>query len=230
MELKQTNRVRMFTAVIAVADQFQAVWSTMAPFAAAFHRFEDKVQAVNDAAQKQGTATAGASLDRENARDALEDVLFLICQALKVLAHQANDNELRTLTDVSSSSLHVMNDVELENLANTIKAQTVARAAQLATLQVSAGNLAELATAIDNFKEVKSAPRAATANRVAHTGALSQLIREASDVLRNELDPMVNLFVRTNPEFVAAYRAARVIVDRTGNRSSKPAPQAKTAD
>ena len=225
MELKQTNRVRMFTAVIAVLEQFQSVWSTMAPFAAAFHRFEDKVQTVNDAAQKQGTATAGASLDRENARDALEDVLFLICQALKVLAHQANDNELRTLTDVSSSSLHVMNDVELENLANTIKAQTVPRAAELATLQVSAGNLAELATAIDDFHEVKSAPRAATANRVAHTGALSQLIREASDVLRNELDPMVNLFGRTNPEFVAAYRAARVIVDRTGNRSSKPAPQ-----
>ena len=225
MELKQTNRVRMFAAVIAVAEQFQAVWNTMAPFAAAFHRFEDKVQAVNDAAQKQGTATAGASLDRENARDALEDVLFLICQALKVLAHQANDNELRTLTDVSSSSLHVMNDVELENLANTIKAQTVPRAAQLATLQVSAGNLAELATAIDDFHEVKSAPRAATANRVAHTGALSQLIREASDVLRNELDPMVNLFVRTNPELVAAYRAARVIVDRTANRSTKPAPQ-----
>jgi len=228
MDLKQTNRVRMFTAVIAVAEQFQAVWNTMAPFAAAFHRFEDKVQAVNDAAQKQGTATAGASLDRENARDALEDVLFLICQALKVLAHQANDNELRTLTDVSSSSLHVMNDVELENLANTIKAQTVPRAAQLATLQVSAGNLAELATAIDDFHEVKSAPRAATANRVAHTGALSQLIREASDVLRNELDPMVNLFGRTNPEFVAAYRAARVIVDRTGNRSTKPAPQPTT--
>jgi len=226
MELKQTNRVRMFTAVIAVLEQFQSVWSTMAPFAAAFHRFEDKVQAVNDAAQKQGTATAGASLDRENARDALEDVLFLVCQALKVLAHQANDNELRTLTDVSSSSLHVMNDVELENLANTIKTQTVPRAAQLATLQVSAENLAELATAIDNFNEVKSAPRAATANRVAHTEALGQLIREASDVLRNELDPMVSLFVRTNPEFVAAYRAARVIVDRTGNRSSKPAPQA----
>jgi len=166
MELKQTNRVRMFTAVIAVLEQFQSVWSTMAPFAPAFQRFKDKVQAVNDAAQKQGTATAGASLDRENARDALEDVLFLICQALKVLAHQANDNELRTLTDVSSSSLHVMNDVELENLANTIKAQTVPRAAELATLQVSAGNLAELATAIDDFHEVKSAPRAATANRV----------------------------------------------------------------
>ena len=225
MELKQTNRVRMFTAVIAVLEQFQSVWSTMTPFAAAVQRFKDKVQAVNDAAQKQGNATAGASLDRENARDALEDVLFLICQALKVLAHQSNDNELRTLTDVSSSSLHVMNDVELENLANTIKAQTVPRAAELATLQVSAGNLAELATAIDDFNEVKSAPRAATANRVAHTEALSQLIREASDVLRNELDPMVNLFGRTNPEFVAAYRAARVIVDRTGKRSTKPAPQ-----
>jgi hypothetical protein len=225
MELKQTNRIRMFTAVITVVESYQAVWSVMAPFVTAFQKFKDKVQAVHAAAQKQGTATAGATLDRDDARDALEGVLFLICQALKVLAHQANDNELRTLANVSPSSIHVMNEVELLNLATTIKEQTVPRASELATLHVSAQNLAELDSAIADFNEAKSAPRAATANRMVQTEALSRLLREANDVLRNELDPMVNLFGRTDPEFVAAYRGARVIVDRTGARQTAPAPQ-----
>ena len=225
MELKQVNRIRMFEAVIAVLEAYQAVWSVMAPFASAVLRFKDKVQAINTAAQKQATATAGASLDREQARDALEDVLFLACQALKVLAHQANDNELRTLTDVTPSTLHVLSDVELTNLATNIKAQTLPRVAELATFQVSAENLAELNSAIEDFNEAKSSPRAATANRMVQTGALPELIREASDVLRNELDPMVNLFGRSNPELVAAYRAARVIIDRVGSRQTKPVPQ-----
>ena len=225
MELKQTNRIRMFEAVIAVLEAYQAVWSSMTPFAAAFQRLKDKVQAILSAARKQATATAGANLDRESAREALEDVLYLACQALKVLAHQANDNELRSLTDVNRSTLQFISDVELTNLATTIKAQTVPRVAELATLQVSAENLAELNSAIEDFNEVRSAPRAATANRMVQTAALPELIREASDVLRNELDPMVNLFTRSNPEFVAAYRAARVIIDIVGSRPTKPAPQ-----
>jgi hypothetical protein len=215
----------MFTAVIAVLEQFQAVWASMAPFAEAFQKFKDKVQAVTAAAQKQGTATAGASEEREGAREALEDVLFLTCEALGVLAHQSSNQELRSLTNVSPSGLRVLNDVELANLATEIKTQTVTRVAELATLQVSAENLAELDEALADFNAAKSAPRAATANRVAQTEALPQLIREANDVLLNELDRMVNLFRRSHSEFVAAYRAARVIVDRTGNRASKPAPQ-----
>lgn len=225
MQLKQTNRIRMFTAVIAVLEQFQAVWSSMAPFAAAFQRFKDKVQAVNAAAQKQETVTAGSSQERENARDALEDVLFLVCEALGVLAHQSSHSELLALTNVSPSGLRQLNDLELANLATEIKAQTVSRVAELATLHVTAENLTELDEAMADFNEAKSAPRAATANRVAQTEALSLLIREASDVLLNELDRMVNLFRRSHPEFVAAYRAARVVVDRTGNRRAKAEPQ-----
>ena len=225
MQLKQTNRIRMFTAVIAVLEQFQSVWSSMAPFAAAFQRFKDKVQAVNAAAQKQETVTAGSSQERENARDALEDVLFLVCEALGVLAHQSSNSELLALTNVSPSGLRQLNDLELANVATEIKAQTVSRVAELATLHVTAENLTELDEAMADFNEAKSAPRAATANRVAQTEALSQLIREASDVLLNELDRMVNLFRRSHPEFVAAYRAARVVVDRTGNRRAKAEPQ-----
>lgn len=46
------------------------------------------------------------------------------------------------------------------------------------------------------------------------TQTLAGFIREASGILRNQIDRLVNMFLRTNPEFVAGYRAARVIVDR----------------
>jgi hypothetical protein len=49
------------------------------------------------------------------ARDALEDVLFLMCQALSVLGHIASDNNLTALTDVSPSTLDKMDAEELSN-------------------------------------------------------------------------------------------------------------------
>ena len=70
------------------------------------------------------------------------------------------------------------------------------------------------------------------AGRAAQTSALPELIREVSGLLRNKLDRAVNLFRRSNSEFVAGYRTARVIVDRgTGQKPATPAanPPAPTA-
>lgn len=222
MRTTHNNRIRMFKATNAVLAENKPTWTGMAPFAAAVQKFTDKIAAIDSAAQKQETVTAGAALDRESARDDLEDVLFLASEALGVLAHGADDNALRDLTDVRPSRLQRMSDEELANLAHSIVAQTTGRTTELATLQVSAANLTELNQALEDFEGSKSAPRAAIANRMAQTESLAELIREANDILRNELDRMVNLFRRSNPDFVAAYRGARVIIDRPATHKAPP--------
>jgi hypothetical protein len=47
-------------------------------------------------------------------------------------------------------------------------------------------------------------------------------LREGNSILRDEIDRMVNLFSRSDAEFVAGYRSARVVVDRAATRSTKP--------
>jgi len=91
-------------------------------------------------------------------------------------------------------------------------------------LQVTQANLDELSGALNDFNTAKAKPRHATATRVAQTESLPNLIREASTILRNQIDRMVNLFSRSNSEFVAGYRSARVIVDRAATHgTAKPA-------
>src|SRR6185369_13046706 len=47
--------------------------------------------------------------------------------------------------------------------------------------------------------------------------------QDASYISRNRIDPMVNLFRRSESKFVAAYRSARVVVDRPATHApSKP--------
>jgi hypothetical protein len=222
MRTTQNNRVRMFKTVTTVLDENHDVWSGMAPFAASLQRLKAKITDIDTAAQKQNSATHGATLDRTTARADLEDVLFLSCEALGVLAHSAGDNQLRKLTDLKPSDFQRLADEELSNTARGILTETTGRKTELATLQVTQENLDELNKALQEFNASKSAPRAAIANRMAQTEALPQLITDANDILRNELDRMVNLFRRSHPDFVAAYRGARVIVDRVATRESKP--------
>ena len=219
MDTKQTNRVTMFKTVDSYLDDNNSVWSGMEPMQAAVAKFKARIIAIDRAAQVQETPS-GAADDKEAARDALEDVLFLMCEALAVLAHTGNDHDLLALVALRPSTLQRFDDEELSNRAATVLAEANARKTALAALNVSQANLDELTQALERFNSSKANPRTATAARAVQTQSLAGQIRETNGILRNEMDRLVNLFVRTNPDFVAGYKSARVIVDR-GVRHTK---------
>lgn len=223
----QTNRVTMYKTTIAVLDQNDVIWNPMVPFADAVTRFKNKVSAIDTAAQKQETPT-GATQDKADARDALEGVLFLACEALGVLAHTSNNQDLVALTDITRSGIDKLDVEALSNRATLVLAQANARKTELATLQVTQANIDELSQALQDYNEAKTGPRHEIVARSVETESLSTLIREANDILRNEIDPMVNLFSRTHPEFVSHYQAARVIIDRAATRGAAKTPTPAT--
>lgn len=223
MDTIQANRVTMFKTVKAVLDENHSVWSEMAPFEAVVSQFKDTIDAIDAAAQKQ-EAPNGAADDKEEAREALEDVLFLTCEALGVLGHGISDHDLLALTAVRPSTLQRLTDEELSNRAASVLSEATSRKPGLATLQVTEANLTELEQALQDFNDSKANPRAATTGRMAQTQSLSALIRQGSGILRNQIDRMVSLFRRSDPDFAASYRGARVIVDRAAShRTTKAA-------
>jgi len=231
MDTKQTNRMNMYQATIAVLDAGNAIWSSMAPFGSAVSDFKSKVLAIGAAATQQELPT-GATKEKSDARDDLEEVLFLMCEALGVLAHEADDHALHALTNMTMSGLRKIDAERLSNLATSVLAQANAKKTELATMQVTQANIDELTQALADFNEAKTAPREAAVARTSHTESLTTLFRQANDILNNRLDRMVSLFSRTNPEFVSQYQAARAIVDRPATHatsSAAPTPAAPPA-
>ena len=210
MNNKDTNRLAMVTTTRDYLGTNSAIWSPMAPFGAAVTDLTNKLTEIDAVAQKH-ESPSGATADKADARDDLEDVLFLACRALSVLAHEANDNELVALCRTSQSALG-----ELDAQALSTRAQ------------VTQANLDEFTQRIAAFNEMKTGPREATATHRVHTESLRRLIQEASDILRNRIDPMVDLFSRSHPDFVAGYKAARVIVDRPATHASAKPPGDQT--
>jgi hypothetical protein len=146
--------------------------------------------------KKQETPATGAAVDKASARDALEDVLFLTCEALGLLGSTSNDNELVALAGVTPSTLHKLGDEELSNRATTALEKANAKKTDLAALQVTQANIDEFSQALQDFKTTKERPRQVTAGRAAETESLASLIRDGSDILM------------TNSRFVAMIRAA----------------------
>jgi hypothetical protein len=223
MNTELTNRVTMIKTTSAYMAEHGTVWNAMAPLQAAMAEVDAKLAEI-DAAAEQHETPQGATADKADARDALEDATFLMSEALGVLAHTSSDNDLAALTEVTRTTFDRMKAEELSNRAAAVLAKANAHKTELATLQVSQANIDELSEALTEFNAVKVAPRTATAERAALTKSLPRLAKEALDILNRRVDRMVSLFSRTNPDFVAGYESARAIVDRAATHKAKAAP------
>lgn len=221
MNTNQTNRVTMFKTVASLLDDHSSIWNGMAPMQTAVTEFKAGIVAIDASARKQ-EMPSGATDSKAAARDNLEDVLFLACEAIGTLAHSTNNHDLAALVEVTPSSLDRMGEQELSNRAASVLAVANTKKAELVALQVTQDNLDELEQALQEFNASKEGPRQVTSERMAQTESLPQLIREASRILRERIDRMVNLFRRAHPDFVAGYRGARVIVDRAASHATKP--------
>jgi uncharacterized protein (DUF849 family) len=116
-----------------------------------------------------------------------------------------------------------MTDAVLITRATVVLERANALKPELATLQVTQANLDELTQALQNFSKLKTQPRTASAERAARTQSLESLIRDASAILRQSIDPMIDLFSRSDADFVAGYQSARVVVDRVATHKPKAA-------
>jgi hypothetical protein len=119
MNTKQTNRLAMFDTVANYLDNNNSVWNAMQPMTTAVQAFKGKILDANTAKQAQETPTGATDL-KAAARDHLEDVLFLTCEALTVLGHANNDLDLLSVCELTRTDLDRLPDDELITRANVL--------------------------------------------------------------------------------------------------------------
>ena len=220
MNTQLSNRTTMLNTVSAYLEEHKTVWNSMAPLQTALTDLEAEIAGIDADAQQHETPN-GAVTDKADAREALEEVTFLMCEALSFVAHEAGDNDLVSLTALSRSSLGRMSGDELLHRATAVLARANAHQTELQPIQVTQANIAELSEALTEFDEAKVGPRTATASRAALTQAMPRRVSAAVDILRKRVDPLVSLFSRSNPDFVAGYETARAVVDRVATHKTK---------
>jgi hypothetical protein len=132
--------------------------------------------------------------------------------------------EVGAAVEMTRSSLDILSADDLETVARRVAAVAQANLAALADYEVKAADITELTAKTAAFGGVKTAPRLAISGRSAETTTLPEAIQSVRLLLRNRMDKLMTKFRRTNPEFVAGYRSARVIVDRGGGGGANGTP------
>ena len=126
---------------------------------------------------------------------------------------QAADFEASNTSDNGGSPLSV------EDFTTAMEGQYVTVDGERITKEA----LGDLETALDQYSEKIGSPRLTTVKRRAKTDSLVDLFTKLRDA-HSRMDRLAVIFRGTAPEFLTAYQAARVIIDRPATNGSTPEP------
>ena len=225
MDREQFNQNGMFSTVSAYMNQNNSLWNGVPALVVTVGDLDTNIANIADKGRKQQSPTSGMTLDKTNVRLSFEEKILEITDQLSALAAKNKDAMLGAQVEFTPSSLDKMEDDALETTGQSVSALATANLAALADYGIVAADVSDLDDLTASFHNAKTAPRTAIAERAGETGTLPTVISDARSLLRNRLDKQMTRFKKSQPEFFAGYRAARVIVDRGGSGGkSQPKP------
>jgi hypothetical protein len=219
MNSKQSSRINMFVAVLAVlhSDKYHALWSSKVALARAVTDLETQVEQINECAQCQETRD-GAADEKAQTIQALGDAAFEIAAATKSCAVATGNKFLAGQVNFSRSEISKGRDSSVLARCRAIHTAATDVVGSLADYEVTPAKLTALKKKIEAFDGVQSKPRQATASSSAATKELTKLFQQATEVLTDRVDGLMVAFKTSEPVFFSEYEAARVTL-RTGRRS-----------
>lgn len=214
MEVRQLNQKNMCDAVNNYMDEHVSKWQSIARLAIAKTELSQKLIAVDvaQAAQAEAQVTIGKSkLALKKAIATKADVLNDLIEAHALIA---GDDEMARQMGDSKTDLYRLSYPDFFIKVKAI----IEKATELQEVLVNEyGMTDELITDIQNdldrLLEINGQPRAYQIKSSVATKEIAQLLSEANDVLTNQMDKLISIFKRRDPNFYHGYQKARMIVD-----------------
>lgn len=232
MRINQSNKYNMFKTVLALLKANTARTAVVRAFAAALATFEGIVETIGIKERERSDNSTGKLDVRDNAEDALVEAVVPVSSAVMAYASATKNTELYDKARVKKSILYHLRDNELVLKAKTILALAQQYVDKLGDYAVTAQTLTELQQDITDFEAAMADLGKGLSGRSGARIAVHDAFDAADDVLKNQLDKMMETVKQTDLQFFNEYIAARVIRDLGGGRSKNnvptPAPAAAT--
>jgi hypothetical protein len=210
---KLRNKLRMFKAVWQVLTTFRPVWETNVGFTEVTADLDGLLGDIDEARGQAGTNNSGITEDKNIMRDDLTDAIMELSGPFATMATRAGNNELKARVVFTDSGLDGLTEEELAKTGTSIAQLAVQHRDGLARYGVTPDEVASLMELATRYSAKIAEPREKTSLRVAAGDKLTVLFKETTQLLKDQLDGMVDKYRRTNPDFWNAYFNARKIVD-----------------
>ncbi|MHB8260515.1 MAG: carboxypeptidase regulatory-like domain-containing protein [Bacteroidia bacterium] len=219
MNATQTNKEHMYDATYEVLESNNAIWAGNPTMVTAVGKLNNYITGISGTATTQGVVTTGVTDNKELVREALIASIFANASAGLAYASSANNAVLKAKCKMTESSLIRAKEADLVTIGNNVHIALLPYAANLVGFGGSAATLGTLSTNTNSFGGLVSSPRSARTTPISATGTLAQQFRATTEFLVDEMDPMMEQYRTSNPDFYNAYHVARVILN-IGHRTT----------
>ncbi|MEZ5084331.1 MAG: carboxypeptidase regulatory-like domain-containing protein [Bacteroidales bacterium] len=209
----QENKFTMYEATMAIMDEYEAIWTTVAAVSDITSKITNIITDIGNFRQIQVADTTGITIDKNAIKEDLIQATLKVINGLVAYAVVNDDNELRNRVNYTRSDLEYSRENILVDKARLIYETALPLAADLVAYLVAQEDIDAITNLLKDFEQALPEKRLAVTQSKYSTEAIRDKFREADGLLRNKLDKLILIFQPANPEFVSRYFNARIIID-----------------
>jgi hypothetical protein len=214
---------RSVKALLQVATETSGIAALPARLTA----FVTVIATIDELDRAQNIPTRGKVGDRDARLEELIDQTLELAGFTISYAREHGLRDLEEKVSVTAVDFRRLRLTRRPGLAQQVHAAVVPIVAQLAAYGVTAETLTAFQAAIDVATTAVNEPRATVTSKRTATEAMAKAFAEANTLLETHIDPLLFTLRKTQPEFLAEYRARREVVARSGG--SGPSPETPAA-
>lgn len=214
------NMFRMVSGYFA--DHEAELTAILPAFAAQKAEYDARFAAFELAFYSLDAAAIGASTNKKVGRQRLQALLPLVSGALmQYHTHIAPDAEIVARIQRSRQKLTRQNDAQLTVNSHLVWETADAVKTLLAPYGVSATQVDEMGTAVQNFEALRTAPRDAMETTKRDRAKMHRQMQDLRNYLRQVMDTLLGVLKYSNESLHYRYQLARELRKARGKRSEK---------
>jgi hypothetical protein len=162
----------------------------------------------------------GITQYKRELRDKITAEALRLAGPIHAFASSTGASDLKADMDLSRSELKKIADTAIGDTVQKVATVAKKHLASLADYGVTNDSIQKLQEMISDYEKLIKAPRIATINRKEYNQSVLDIVKNIYDLLNDRLDPLMETFSESHPEFYRKYFDAREIID-LGTRHEK---------
>ena len=196
----------MFKAVEEVLLSSEETLSSTPALSLVFKDFQKLLGEINEVDNKYKLVSEGAAAKKDKSEDDLIDALLAVAGVVYIYARRNDDEQLKAMTRLTSSSLKKMRDADLLQMIED-------KFQELKKFGLERDILKDLQQKVSNYENASDSKDAKFGQSKAARQELTEIFEQANEILNEELDTVMDFVKTKDSSLYKDYHATRSIKD-----------------
>jgi hypothetical protein len=214
------NKRNMYGQVLDTCLNYQNAWGSVPAFEGIVERLQTKIALFDTTNKERLQIDTSETVVKNNNLKALTDEVYTLVKIIRAIGLANDDKTLAAQYDVRKTVFRVGGARTITNRFNLVLDKAEELIVELEPYGIDTAHVIELKLRTDQLMEEINTPRKRILRKKILTRNLDLIAVEIDQIIRQELDGLVELIGQESPEFFNAFQSARSIVDLKSRREN----------